>query len=171
MAQPLVIARHGTTDLALLPALANRHGLITGATGTGKTITLQVLAERFSSIGVPVFMADVKGDLSGLAKAGGANPKVAARMQQLKLTAESAACPVIFWDVYGKSGHPVRATVSDMGPLLLGRMRGLFLNVRPHRSRKVQSRARLAFTPRSAKSRSRSSLMVKSGVASIVSSR
>ena len=125
MAAPLLIAKNGSTALQLLPALANRHGLITGATGTGKTVTLQSLAQRFSSIGVPVFMADVKGDLSGLAKASGANPKVAARMQQLKLAPESAACPVIFWDVYGKSGHPVRATVSDMGPLLLGRMLGL----------------------------------------------
>ena len=125
MAAPLLVAKNGKTELALLPALANRHGLITGATGTGKSVTLQSLAQRFSSIGVPVFMADVKGDLSGLAKAGGANPKVAQRMQQLKLTPESAACPVIFWDVYGKNGHPVRATVSDMGPLLLGRMLGL----------------------------------------------
>jgi hypothetical protein len=122
MAAPLLVAKNDTTQLSLLPALANRHGLITGATGTGKTVTLQTLAQRFSSIGVPVFMADVKGDLSGLAKAGGANPKVDARRQQLKLAAESAACPVIFWDVYGKAGHPVRATISDMGPLLLGRM-------------------------------------------------
>src|SRR5213075_1220229 len=109
----------------LLPALANRHGLITGATGTGKSVTLQTLAERFSSIGVPVFMADVKGDLSGIAKAGGANAKVEARRKLLKLPAESAACPVVFWDVFGKAGHAVRATISDMGPLLLGRMLGL----------------------------------------------
>jgi DNA helicase HerA-like ATPase len=125
MAAPLLVAKSDKTELSLLPALANRHGLITGATGTGKTVTLQTLAQRFSSIGVPVFMADVKGDLSGLAKAGGANAKVEARRQQLKLPAESAACPVIFWDVYGKAGHPVRATISDLGPLLLGRMLGL----------------------------------------------
>src|SRR5437899_5777486 len=125
MAAPLLVAKNDKSELALLPALANRHGLITGATGTGKSVTLQSLAQRFSSIGVPVFMADVKGDLSGLAKAGGANPKVAQRLQQLKLAPESAASPVIFWDVYGKSGHPVRATVSDMGPLLLGRMLAL----------------------------------------------
>src|SRR5881398_935251 len=125
MAAPLLVAKNDKIELALLPALANRHGLITGATGTGKSVTLQSLAQRFSSIGVPVFMADVKGDLSGLAKAGGANPKVAQRLQQLKLVPESAASPVIFWDVYGKSGHPVRATISDMGPLLLGRMLGL----------------------------------------------
>ncbi len=122
MAAPLLVAKNDKTALELLPALANRHGLITGATGTGKSVTLQALAQRFSSIGVPVFMADVKGDLSGIAKAGGANPKVAQRMEQLKLPLESAACPVIFWDVYGSRGHPVRATVSDMGPLLLGRM-------------------------------------------------
>src|SRR5947207_1698722 len=89
MAAPLLVAKNDQTELALLPALANRHGLITGATGTGKSVTLQSLAQRFSSIGVPVFMADVKGDLSGLAKAGGANPKVAQRLQQLKLAPES----------------------------------------------------------------------------------
>src|ERR1051326_3977407 len=88
MPSPLLIAKNDTTELQLLPALANRHGLITGATGTGKSVTLQTLAQRFSSSGVPVFMADVKGDLTGLAKAGGANPKVAARMQQLKLPLE-----------------------------------------------------------------------------------
>src|SRR5947207_524282 len=125
MAAPLLVAKNDKTELALLPALANRHGLITGATGTGKSVTLQTLAQRFSSIGVPVFMADVKGDLSGLAKAAGANAKVAARLQELKLPAASAACPVIFWDVYGKGGHPVRATISDIGPLLLGRMLNL----------------------------------------------
>src|SRR2546421_2384117 len=125
MAAPLLVAKSGSTALHLLPALANRHGLITGATGTGKSVTLQTLAQRFSAIGVPVFMADVKGDLAGLAKAGGANPKVAERLRQLKLPQESAACPVIFWDVFGKNGHPVCATVSDMGPLLLGRMLGI----------------------------------------------
>ena len=125
MAAPLLVAKRDNTQLSLLPALANRHGLITGATGTGKSVTLQTLAQRFSSIGVPVFMADVKGDLSGLAKAGGANPKVDARRLLLKLPAESAACPVVLWDVYGRAGHPVRATISDMGPLLLARMLGL----------------------------------------------
>ena len=122
MASPLLVAKNEKTSLELLPALANRHGLITGATGTGKSVTLQALAQRFSAIGVPVFMADVKGDLSGLAKPGGANAKVAERMKQLKLPLASEACPVIFWDVFGTGGHPVRATVSDMGPLLLGRM-------------------------------------------------
>ena len=125
MARPLLVAKSGTVDLVLLPALANRHGLITGATGTGKTVTLQALAQQLSSIGVPVFMADVKGDLSGLAKAGGGNPKVAERAKQLGVELAYEPCPVAFWDVFGQSGHPIRATVSDMGPLLLSRMLGL----------------------------------------------
>jgi len=125
MTAPLLIAKTGKTELCLLPALANRHGLITGATGTGKTVTLQVIAQQLSSIGVPVFMADVKGDLSGLAKAGGSNAKVSERAKSLKLELAYAACPVVFWDVYGEAGHPVRATISDMGPLLLSRLLGL----------------------------------------------
>ena len=126
MAQPLVIARHAATDLTLLPALANRHGLITGATGTGKTITLQVLAERFSSIGVPVFLADAKGDLSGLAAAGKTSPKLEERLHNLGVTDWAPApFPTVFWDVFGQQGHPVRATISDMGPLLLARLLNL----------------------------------------------
>src|SRR5712671_7123751 len=125
MTAPLLVAKNGKTELCLLPGVANRHGLITGATGTGKTVTLQTLAQAFSGIGVPVFMADVKGDLSGLAKPGGGNPKVLERFNALKIKNEFSACPTAFWDVYGKSGIPVRATVSDMGPLLLGRMLGL----------------------------------------------
>src|SRR5688572_13136708 len=125
MPSPLLVAKNEKKELALLPGLANRHGLITGATGTGKTVTLQALAQGFSSIWVPVFAADVKGDLSGMAKAGGANAKVAERLKALKLSLPYEACPVAFWDLYGKSGHPVRATVSDMGPLLLGRMLAL----------------------------------------------
>jgi DNA helicase HerA-like ATPase len=125
MASPLLVARSGKTDLFLLPALANRHGLITGATGTGKTVTLQSLAEQFSRAGVPVFMADVKGDLSGMGKPGGGNAKVAERAKLLKLELKIEPCPVVFWDVFGKGGHPVRATISDMGPLLLARMLGL----------------------------------------------
>jgi len=122
MPEPLVIA-HSCHEIALLPGLANRHGLITGATGTGKTVTLQLLAERFSSIGVPVFMADVKGDLSGLAAPGAGSQKIKERLAQLKLDEPQwRACPVTFWDIYGKYGHPVRATISDMGPLLLGRL-------------------------------------------------
>ena len=125
MAQPLLIAKNATAELSLLPGLANRHGLITGATGTGKTVTLQAMAQAFSSIGVPVFMADVKGDLSGIAKAGGANPKVAERIKSLKLDVKFAACPAVFWDVFGENGHPVRATISDLGPLLLSSMLAL----------------------------------------------
>jgi DNA helicase HerA-like ATPase len=125
MPPPLLVAKNDKTELALLPGLANRHGLVTGATGTGKTVTLQALAQRFSSIGVPVFLADVKGDLSGIARPGGGNAKVLERLKALKLEPAFAGCPVAFWDVYGKRGHPVRATVSDMGPLLLGRMLGL----------------------------------------------
>jgi len=125
MASPLLVAKTGKTELHLLPALANRHGLITGATGTGKTVTLQTLAEQFSRIGVPVFMADVKGDLAGMAKAGGGNAKVAERAKSLKLELKHEACPVVFWDVFGGAGHPVRATVSDMGPLLFARLLGL----------------------------------------------
>ena len=126
MIEPLAIARHQSTDISLLPALANRHGLITGATGTGKTITLQVLAERFSSIGVPVFMADVKGDLSGIAAAGVESPKLAERLKSLKVEGWAPAqYPAAFWDVYGAAGHPVRATISDMGPILLARLLNL----------------------------------------------
>ncbi|MFL5146006.1 MAG: helicase HerA-like domain-containing protein [Microvirga sp.] len=122
MASPLLIAKNDKQELVLLPSLANRHGLVTGATGTGKTVTLQALAQRFSAIGVPVFMADVKGDLAGIAKPGGGNPKVAERLKALKVDVPAEGCPVVFWDVFAKAGHPVRATVSDMGPLLLGRM-------------------------------------------------
>jgi hypothetical protein len=121
----LVIAR-GKTEIGILPKMANRHGLIAGATGTGKTVTLRVMAERFSNIGVPVFMADVKGDLSGLPFPGGDNPKVMERAKKLGLSDFSPrAYPVVFWDVFGEQGHPVRATVSEMGPLLLGRILNL----------------------------------------------
>ena len=123
MAEPLLIARHDATECFLLPGLTNRHGLITGATGTGKTVTLQTLAERLSGIGVPVFMADVKGDLTGISQAGSIGGKLAAVLKERGMTPpEPAACPVTLWDVFGEQGHPVRATVSDMGPLLLGRM-------------------------------------------------
>lgn len=106
----------------LLAAYANRHGLIAGATGTGKTVTLQTLAEGFSALGVPVFAADVKGDLAGLAQPGAAKPAILARAEQLALHWQPQANPVVFWDVYGVAGHPLRATVSDLGPLLLARL-------------------------------------------------
>ncbi|MCR4884099.1 MAG: DUF853 domain-containing protein [Clostridiales bacterium] len=112
--------------VCLLPEMANRHGLITGATGTGKTVTLQVLAEGFSSMGVPVFLADVKGDLSGMVKMGENTPKISDRLAQCGVPSfQFRSFPAIFWDVYGEQGHPVRATVSQMGPVLLGRMLGL----------------------------------------------
>ncbi|MGA9990999.1 MAG: helicase HerA-like domain-containing protein [Thiobacillaceae bacterium] len=123
MAEPLLIAKNDKTELFILPQMANRHGLITGATGTGKTVTLQTMAEHFSAIGVPCFMSDVKGDLSGISQPGGSNPKVAERVEKLKLEGfEYKGRPVTFWDPFGELGHPVRATVSDMGPLLLSRM-------------------------------------------------
>jgi len=122
----ILIAKHGDIQCLLLPDKANRHGLITGATGTGKTITLQTLAEGFSKLGVPVFMADVKGDLTGISQAGVIGQKLAAVLKERALDApESIAIPTTLWDVFGEQGHPVRATVSDLGPLLLGRMLNL----------------------------------------------
>ena len=126
MAEPQLIARNGDTELFLLPALANRHGLITGATGTGKTATLQVMAERFSRIGVPVFMADVKCDLSGISQPGVASPKLADRVKMIGAEMpDFTGFPTVFWDVFGELGHPVRATVSDLDPLLLARILNL----------------------------------------------
>src|SRR5438552_4246756 len=123
MPNPLPIARNAQTELVLLPALANRHGLITGATGTGKTVTLQVMAERFSEIGVPVFMADVKGDLSGITQPGSPSPKLLERLKMIGVAEPAyAGSPGVFWDVFGEQGHSIRATVSDLGPLLLGRV-------------------------------------------------
>ncbi len=123
MAEPLLIAQHASIQCQLLPGLANRHGLITGATGTGKSVTLQKLAEEFSRIGVPVFLADVKGDLTGISQKGNIGEKMAATLKERGLPLpESTACPTTLWDVFGEQGHPVRATISDMGPLLLGRM-------------------------------------------------
>jgi DNA helicase HerA-like ATPase len=126
MADPLLIAKNENTQCELLPGLANRHGLITGATGTGKSVTLQTLAENFSRIGVPVFLSDVKGDLTGISQAGSPNAKMAAILAERGITPPaSMACPVQLWDVFGEQGHPVRATISDMGPLLLARMLNL----------------------------------------------
>ncbi|HMN21504.1 MAG TPA: DUF853 family protein, partial [Ottowia sp.] len=111
MAQPLLIARHGATEAAILPGLANRHGLITGATGTGKTVTLQKMAEAFSAIGVPVFMADVKGDLTGISQSGRIEGKIADVLKERGIDLPApTSCPVTLWDVFGQQGHPVRAT-------------------------------------------------------------
>ena len=126
MTEPILIAKNNNISSFILPKMANRHGLIAGATGTGKTVTLQTLAEGFSRIGVPVFMADVKGDLSGISQQGGGNAKVEARVQQLELSDFSyAKCPVTLWDVFGEKGHPVRTTIAEMGPLLLTRLLNL----------------------------------------------
>ncbi|TSE19948.1 hypothetical protein Talka_01298 [Tepidimonas alkaliphilus] len=122
----ILVARRDATECRLLLDKANRHGLITGATGTGKTVTLQTLAEGFSRHGVPVFMADVKGDLTGISQPGRIEGKLAQVLAERGLPApQPAACPVTLWDVFGEQGHPVRATISDMGPLLLARMLGL----------------------------------------------
>ncbi len=124
MSDEILIAK-GSEDLALVPQMANRHGLIAGATGTGKTVTLQTMAEGFSRIGVPVFMADVKGDLAGMSQPGGNNPNVVERAKKLGVSLTPEAMPVVFWDVFQQQGHPARATISEMGPLLLSRMLGL----------------------------------------------
>ena len=123
-----LVACAASKDICILPEMANRHGLITGATGTGKTVTLQTMAEAFSAMGVPVFMTDIKGDLSGLCKPGIPSGKVAERIETLQLRDkgyENQAFPVCFWDVFGKQGHPLRTTISDMGPLLLSRLLNL----------------------------------------------
>lgn len=125
MSDPLLIAQSKDPQY-LLPQMANRHGLVAGATGTGKTVTLQVMAESFSRAGVPVFAADVKGDLSGISQPGTDNPKIAERIEKMKLADFSfSGCPVTFWDVFGEQGHPVRATVSEMGPVLFSRLLNL----------------------------------------------
>lgn len=121
----MLIAKN-SQELNLLPQMSNRHGLIAGATGTGKTVTLQSIAEQFSLIGVPVFLADVKGDLAGISQPGGNNPKISERIQSLGITGHTfEAFPVALWDVFGKSGHPIRASVSEMGPLLFARLLNL----------------------------------------------
>ncbi len=118
----MLIAKNGGIESRLLPKFANRHGLITGATGTGKTVTLQRLAEEFSAIGVPVFMADIKGDLSGIAQPGGGNAKIEERAKALNIKISYRANHVELWDVFGEQGTPIRTTVSDIGPLLLARL-------------------------------------------------
>jgi len=117
-----ILIGKGETDVWLLPKYANRHGMVAGATGTGKSVSLMLLAEGFSKLGVPVFLADVKGDLAGLSQAGVMNDKLKARIDKLGLAWSATANPVVYWDIYGKAGHPVRTTVSEMGPNLLGRL-------------------------------------------------
>ncbi|EGL53148.1 protein of unknown function DUF853, NPT hydrolase putative [Methylophaga aminisulfidivorans MP] len=125
MVSPIFLGQ-STSAVTLLPNMANRHGLIAGATGTGKTVTLQGLAESFSQIGVPVFAADIKGDLSGVSQAGKPHPKISERVEVMGLSDFGfTGFPVTCWDVYGKQGHPLRATISDMGPLLLSRLMNL----------------------------------------------
>jgi DNA helicase HerA-like ATPase len=124
MSEPILVAKNGEESY-LLPRMANRHGLVAGATGTGKTVTLQRLAESFSQRGTPVFLADIKGDLSGLSQAGGQNPRILERAKQLGLDLKFAGSPVAFWDVFGEQGHPVRSTISEMGPVLLSRLLNL----------------------------------------------
>lgn len=120
------LQKHASKDLGLMASMANRHGLVAGATGTGKTVSLRVLAEQFSRAGVPVFMADIKGDLSGLALPGADNPKFQERRAKLQMEEQAfEGFPVIFWDCFGQAGHPVRTTISEMGPLLLSRLLGL----------------------------------------------
>ncbi|MFD1259510.1 helicase HerA-like domain-containing protein [Entomomonas asaccharolytica] len=127
MVAPLIIAKTANLEpLAILPNMANRHGLITGATGTGKTVTLQKIAESFSAIGVPVFMADVKGDLSGIGAQGVLSEKLQQRLTALQVEDwQAKASPIVFWDVYAEQGHPIRATISDLGPLLISRLLSL----------------------------------------------
>lgn len=122
MAEPILVAKKDAAEFMLLTNMANRHGVITGATGTGKTVTLQRIAESFSERGVPVFMADVKGDLTGISQPGGQNPKIEERRKMLGVDGAFAGCPVTLWDVFQKQGHPLRATVSEMGPLMLSRL-------------------------------------------------
>ena len=127
MSAPLCIAKNTELDdVVILPGMLNRHGLITGATGTGKTVTLQKMAEAFSSAGIPVFVADVKGDLSGVAAAAVPSEKLNARLEKINVTDwQPRVNPAVFWDVFGEKGHPIRATISDMGPLLISRLLNL----------------------------------------------
>jgi DNA helicase HerA-like ATPase len=123
---PSIFIGGGESPQNLLLKYANRHGLIAGATGTGKTVTLQILAEAFSKNGVPVFLSDVKGDLSGLSQSGKSSPRILERVEKIKLeNYENRAFPTVFWDLFGKKGHPIRTTISEMGPLLLSRLLGL----------------------------------------------
>ena len=121
-----ILIGKGDNPVYLDPRYANRHGLIAGATGTGKTVTVQVLAEQFSRLGVPVFLTDVKGDMTGISQPGSPHPKVAERVETIGIeNFEFSASPTILWDLFGEQGHPIRATISDMGPTLLARLMDL----------------------------------------------
>ena len=123
MTEPILVAKKDASEFYLLPQMANRHGVITGATGTGKTVTLQRIAEELSRRGVPVFMADIKGDLTGVSQPGSMTGKIGERLTSLGFTdVKFEGSPVTLWDVFGKQGHPLRATISEMGPLLLARI-------------------------------------------------
>ncbi len=123
MVEPILVAKSGPEDIVLLPQMSNRHGLVCGATGTGKTVTIQAMCERFSEIGTPVFVADVKGDLAGLSQPGGGNEKIDQRLAEMAIPDYTPrGYPVVFWDVFGLQGHQVRTTVSEMGPVLLARL-------------------------------------------------
>lgn len=124
----VLIGKNAEKELFILPDKANRHGLITGASGSGKTITLKVMAESFSSAGVPVFLSDIKGDLAGTCLPGATNAKIEERLKGINIDPESfkfQGFPTVFWDVYGTDGHPIRATVKSIGPIILSRMLGL----------------------------------------------
>jgi len=121
--QEILIGGNEETQIIMNAAMGNRHGMISGATGTGKTVTLQILAEGYSRLGVPVFMADIKGDLSGIAKQGKAHDKITERIASIKIDDfQFRANPTVFWDIFAQNGHPVRTTISDMGPLLLSHL-------------------------------------------------
>lgn len=123
MSDPILVAKRDAAEFYLLPQMSNRHGVITGATGTGKTVTLQRIAEEFSRRGVPVFMADIKGDLTGVSQPGSMTGKIGERLTMLGFSdVKFEGSPVTLWDVFGKQGHPLRATVSEMGPLLISRI-------------------------------------------------
>src|SRR5262245_57886456 len=122
MAEGRIALGKGTAEQDLILSVANRHGLIAGGTGTGKTSTLRVTAEGFSRAGVPVFVADIKSDLAGISQPGEAKPFITERAQKIGLPWSAAASPTVFWDLFGEIGHPLRATVSEMGPVLLARM-------------------------------------------------
>ena len=146
MSEPSIFIGQSEKREELYLALANRHGLVTGATGTGKTVTLQIMAEGFCNAGVPVFAADVKGDLSGISCAG--EPKDFLLERAAKMGFDDygfEAVPTIFWDLFGEQGHPIRTTITEMGPLLLSRLMDHPVHVRPLMVSKVNTVAQIVF--------------------------